>query len=90
MQTSHLWAIQNQPLRGEDFITFIQEPHWHIDYLVGCSTPVEIWYSTDHGKLEHKWAELPEGSKRFRVPIPRVGSSDYHRNRASHRFYSKE
>ena len=66
------------------------EPHWHIDYLVRCSTPVEIWYSTDHDKLEHDWAELLEGSKRFRVPIPRFGSSDYHRSRASHLFYSKK
>jgi len=66
------------------------EPHWHIDYLVRCATPVEIWYSTDHDKLEHDWAELLEESKRFRVPIPRFGSSDYHRSRASHLFYSKK
>jgi hypothetical protein len=25
----------------------------------------------------------------FRAPIPRFGSSDYHRSRASHLFYSK-
>ena len=64
-------------------------PHWHIDYLLGVAKPVEVWYTTANQKLEHHWAELLEEALRFRVPIPRFGSSDYHRSRSSHLFYSK-
>jgi len=64
-------------------------PHWHIDYLLTCATPAEVWYSTANQKLEHHWAEVLENASRFRVPIPRFGSSDYHRSRSSHLFYSK-
>ena len=65
------------------------EPHWHIDYLLQVATPVEVWFTTAHTKLEHHWADLMENAPGFRVPIPRFGSSDYHRSRASHLFYSK-
>jgi len=64
-------------------------PHWHIDYLLGVAEPVEVWYTTAKQKLEHHWAELLEEAPHFRVPIPRFGSSDYHRSRSSHLFYSK-
>ena len=64
-------------------------PHWHIDYLLQVADPLEVWYSTANQKLEHRWAELLEQASRFRVPIPRFGSSDYHRSRSSHLFYSK-
>lgn len=64
-------------------------PHWHIDYLLQVAQPVEIWHSTADRKLEHHWAELLEKAPQFRVPIPRFGSSDYHRSRSSHLFYSK-
>ncbi len=65
------------------------EPHWHIDYLLRVASPVEVWFTTAGRKLEHHWAELLEAAPRFRVPIPRFGSSDYHRSRLSHLFYSK-
>jgi len=64
-------------------------PHWHIDYLLGVAEPVEVWYTRDHQKLEHRWAELLEKAPRFRVPIRRFGSSDYHRSGSSHLFFSK-
>jgi len=64
-------------------------PHWHIDYLLGVADPVEVWYTTAKQKLEHHWAELLEKTRHFRVPIPRFGSSDYHRTRSSHLFHSK-
>lgn len=65
------------------------EPHWHIDYLLSVATPVEVWFSTANRKLERHWVELLENAPGFRVPIPRFGSSDYHRSRSSHLFYSK-
>jgi len=24
----------------------ITQPHWHIDYLLGLATPIEVWYTT--------------------------------------------
>jgi len=33
--------------------------------------------------------DLPENASQFRIPIPRFGSSDYHRSRSSHLFYCK-
>jgi Uri superfamily endonuclease len=65
------------------------EPHWHIDYLLQVAIPTEVWFTTAGRKLEHHWAELMEEAPGFRVPIPRFGSSDYHRSRASHLFFSK-
>lgn len=65
------------------------EPHWHIDYLLRVATPVEVWFTTTDRKLEHQWADLLESASNFRVPIARFGSSDYHRSRSSHLFYSK-
>ncbi len=64
-------------------------PHWHIDYLLQVAEPVEVWYTIGGQKLEHQWAELLEQAPQFRIPIPRFGSSDYHRSRASHLFFSK-
>jgi hypothetical protein len=46
--------------------------------------PLEVWYTTASQKLERHWADLPEKAPNFRVPIPRFGSSDYHRSRSSH------
>jgi Uri superfamily endonuclease len=63
------------------------EPHWHIDYLLKVASPVEVWFTTADSKLERHWADLFANA--FQVPIPRFGSSDYHRSRASHLFYSK-
>ena len=64
-------------------------PHWQIDYLLKVAEPVEIWYTTAGQKLGHNWADVLEKSSQFRIPIPRFGSSDYHRSRSSHLFYSK-
>ena len=64
-------------------------PHWHIDYLLKIAQPVEIWFTTVDQRLEHHWAELLAQSPQFRIPIARFGSSDYHRSRSSHLFYSK-
>jgi Uri superfamily endonuclease len=63
--------------------------HWHIDYLLDVAEPVEVWYTTAIRKLEHPLAELVEKAPRFRVPVPRFGSSDYHRSRSSHLFYCR-
>lgn len=65
------------------------EPRWHIDYLLRVATPVEVWFTTADRKLERHWADLLESASNFRVPIPRSGSSDYHRSRTSHLYYSK-
>ena len=65
------------------------EPHWHIDYLLRCAKPAEIWFALDDAKLEPDWVKLFESAKQFRAPIRRFGSSDYHRSRSSHLFYSK-
>jgi Uri superfamily endonuclease len=67
----------------------IAAPHWHIDYLLQVAEPVEVWYTTANQKLERYWAELVENASQFRIPIARFGSSDYHRSRSSHLFYSK-
>jgi Uri superfamily endonuclease len=64
-------------------------PHWHIDYLLGVGEPVEVWFTTADQKLERHWAELLEKAPHFRVTIRRFGSSDYHRSRSSHLFFSK-
>jgi len=65
------------------------EPHWHIDYLLRVADPVEVWFTTADRKLELHWADLMEKAPGFRVPILRFGSSDYHRSRVSHLFFSK-
>jgi Uri superfamily endonuclease len=67
----------------------IANPHWHIDHLLGVADPVEIWYTSANQKFEHHWADLLEKAPQFRVPIPRFGSSDYHRSRSSHLFFGK-
>lgn len=67
----------------------VAEPHWHIDYLLAHAEPVEVWYGLSDRKLERTFAEVLEQSSSFRMPIHRFGSSDYHRSRTSHLFYSK-
>ena len=49
-------------------------PHWHIDYLLQCAVPTEVWYTTADKKLEHQWAEFLEQAPHFRVAIRRFGS----------------
>jgi Uri superfamily endonuclease len=65
------------------------DPHWHIDYLLAVAEPVEVWFARSDQKLEHHWADMLEKAPRFRVPIRRFGSSDYHRSRSSRLFFSK-
>jgi len=67
----------------------VAAPHWHIDYLMGFATPLEVWYAISDRKLERDWVELLEQEPRFRCPIPKFGSSDYHRSRTSHLFFTK-
>jgi Uri superfamily endonuclease len=64
-------------------------PHWHIDYLLGIAEPIEVWFSTASQKFERRWADLLEKASNFRIPIARFGSSDYHRSRSSHLFYTR-
>jgi Uri superfamily endonuclease len=64
-------------------------PHWHIDYLQGIAEPIEVWFSTASQKLERHWAGLLEKAPNFRIPIAKFGSSDYHRSRSSHLFYTR-
>jgi Uri superfamily endonuclease len=64
-------------------------PHWHIDYLLGIAEPIEVWFSTASQKLERHCAGLLEKASNFRTPIARFGSSDYHRSRTSHLFYTR-
>ena len=64
-------------------------PHWHIDFLLGVATPVEVWFASSDRRLEQDWTELLAEAACFRTPIPRFGSSDYRRSRTSHLFYAK-
>jgi len=68
----------------------VGEPHWHIDYLLGFATPIEVWYALSGRKLEQEWAEMLQHSGRFQTPIARFGASDYRRSRTTHLFYSKQ
>jgi Uri superfamily endonuclease len=67
----------------------VAAPHWHIDYLMGFAMPLEVWFAVSDRKLERDWVELLEQAPLFRCPIPRFGSSDYHRSRTSHLFFCK-
>ncbi|MCL4177143.1 MAG: GIY-YIG nuclease family protein [Verrucomicrobia bacterium] len=67
----------------------VAAPHWHIDYLLAFATPIEVWHAASDRKLERDWVGLLESDPRFSCPIARFGSSDYHRSRTSHLFFSK-
>ena len=67
----------------------MNQPHWHIDWLLSVAAPVEVWIARSDRKLESAWAEMLAEAKHFRRPIPRFGSSDYRRSTTSHLFYSK-
>jgi hypothetical protein len=51
--------------------------------------PSRVWYAISDRKLERDWAKMLQDSPKFHTPIPRFGSSDYHRTRTTHLFYSK-
>jgi Uri superfamily endonuclease len=75
--------------RVEHHLESAAAPHWHIDYLLGIATPVEVWFAVSDRRLEQDWAELLAEASFLRSPIPRFGSSDYRRSRTSHLFYAK-
>ncbi len=51
-------------------------PHWHIDYLRAVCDVVEVWFTTDAGRLEHRWAKAMARLPSAGVPLPGFGSSD--------------
>jgi Uri superfamily endonuclease len=67
----------------------VAAPHWHIDHLLRFATPVEVWFALADRRLEQDWAELLANAPGFHTPIPRFGSSDYRRSRATHLFHAK-
>ncbi|MCL4181522.1 MAG: hypothetical protein KJ072_27760 [Verrucomicrobia bacterium] len=60
-----------------------------LGYLMAFATPIEVWHAASDRKLERDWVGLLESEPRFSCPIARFGSSDYHRSRTSHLFFSK-
>lgn len=50
----------------------IAQPHWHIDYLLGFATPIEVWCAISDRKLEQDWAKMLQDSPKFRTPIPQL------------------
>jgi Uri superfamily endonuclease len=64
-------------------------PHWHLDYLLAHAEVVEIWYAPSDHKQEQGVAEVFQASRRFQIPVPGFGASDYRDRHASHLFYSK-
>jgi Uri superfamily endonuclease len=57
--------------------------------LLEIAEPIEAWFSTASQELERHWAGLLEKAPNSRIPIAKFGSSDYHRSRSSHLFYTK-
>lgn len=35
-----------------------KKPNWHIDYLRKFMRPVNVWYTCDPRRLEHRWAKV--------------------------------
>lgn len=54
----------------------IQNPHWHIDYLHGPASVVEVWYSKGSPSREHKWASLLMHIPFSGRPVRGFGCSD--------------
>ncbi|MGH8626698.1 MAG: DUF123 domain-containing protein [Gammaproteobacteria bacterium] len=51
--------------RVSHHLASIAQPHWHIDYLLGFATPIEVWYALSDRKLEQS------GLRRFlRATMP--------------------
>jgi Uri superfamily endonuclease len=51
-------------------------PHWHIDYLKNTAKIIEVWYSTQIERLEHRWAEVFRKISGAMLPVKGFGSSD--------------
>jgi Uri superfamily endonuclease len=60
-------------------------PHWHIDYLRAVCDVVEVWYTTDAARLEHRWAKAMARLPDAGVLMPGFGSSDC--DCAAHLFF---
>jgi Uri superfamily endonuclease len=56
--------------------SFSERPRWHIDYLRFAGSPVEVWYRTGAGNLEHSWAETLSGMEGIEAGPAGFGSSD--------------
>jgi Uri superfamily endonuclease len=50
-------------------------PHWHIDYLSEFMSPIIVWYTHHHGRLEHQWAKALSRLNGL-CPIKGFGCSD--------------
>ena len=51
-------------------------PHWHIDFLRPVCDVIEVWYTTDTARLEHRWAREMARLPGAGVPVPGFGASD--------------
>lgn len=51
-------------------------PHWHIDYLMTYSKPVEIWFTKSFEKFEHIWAKILTAMPGGNFFLTGFGSSD--------------
>ena len=49
--------------------------HWHLDYLSGALTPLEVWFTYDPVRREHDWAKLLSDQKCIK-PVNGFGCSD--------------
>ncbi len=59
--------------------------HWHIDYLRSVAAVEEVWFTTQAGGTEHRWANALGSMPGASVPLPGFGSSDC--RCVSHLFY---
>jgi Uri superfamily endonuclease len=62
-------------------------PHWHIDYLRAFMSPVSVWYTHDHRRLEHRWAHAFLRMDRM-IDFKGFGCSDC--GCRSHLFYTRD
>jgi Uri superfamily endonuclease len=51
-------------------------PHWHIDFLQGYLSAIEVWFSHDHIRHEHRWADMLQKTRGASTILPGFGSSD--------------
>ena len=50
--------------------------HWHVDYLLGRASVVEIWHSPSRERLECLWAQALLALPAAQPAVPGFGSSD--------------
>lgn len=66
------------------------DPIEHIDILLSHAELVEVWYAVSDRRLVGEWASSLAAAPGFQQPIPRFGSSDYHRSRTNHLFFCRK